>query len=86
MHSNQSCADCPPASDAPRAPLRRSGLAVQRLLDDASLQREFDALHECGPYPNALFVAELLDNIGADPATLDAVRTWRSQGGAATCP
>jgi hypothetical protein len=40
------------------------------------LQRAFRRLHHCGPQPVAYFVAEMLDAIGADPASLDCVLTW----------
>jgi hypothetical protein len=60
-----------------QSPRRRSGPAVQHLLDEMPLQRAFDQLRECGPRAVAMFCAELLDSVGADPAALDMVLSWR---------
>jgi hypothetical protein len=58
--------------------IRPPALAVQRL-QSPRLQHAFRQLHRCGPRPVAHFVAELLDSIGANPAAIDLVLTWRRQ-------
>jgi hypothetical protein len=55
---------------------KQPGLAVQRLLAAPRLHVAFRRLHCCGPQPVGMFVAELLDHIGADPTTIDLVLTW----------
>jgi hypothetical protein len=55
---------------------RQPGPAVQRLDRDPRLHVAFRHLHRCGPRPSAFFVAELLDAIGADPASIDHVLAW----------
>ena len=59
--------------------IRPPALTVQRLCQSPRLQHAFRQLHRCGPRPVAHFVAELLDSIGADPAAIDLVLTWRRQ-------
>jgi hypothetical protein len=48
-----------------------------RLLADRRLHRAFQHLHACGPRTVGHCVAELLDNLEADPAALDAMLTWQ---------
>jgi hypothetical protein len=52
------------------------GPVVQRLRSDLRLHVLFRHLHRCGPQPTAYCVAELLDAIRADPASLDEVLKW----------
>ena len=67
----------PDTTVAPDQNRRHLGPAVQRLDRDPRLHLAFRHLHRCGPRPSAFFVAELLDAIGADPASIDHVLDWR---------
>jgi hypothetical protein len=63
-------------SDRTTHPLRPPAPAVQRLRRSMPLQQAFRRLHRCGEQPCAMFVAELLDAIGADPTAIDLILTW----------
>jgi len=52
-------------------------LNVRRLLQDRRLQKEFCQLRRSGSRAVGMCTAELLDHLGAEPAALDFVLTWR---------
>jgi hypothetical protein len=52
-------------------------LNVRRLLRERRLQEEFHQLHRSGSRAVGMCTAELLDHVGAEPAALDFVLTWR---------
>ena len=62
----------------PLGPLPGSTPCANRLRHDLRLQQTFRHLHQCGPRPVAHAVAELLDDLGADPHCLDGLLRWRA--------
>jgi hypothetical protein len=55
---------------------RESECAVDRLERDLRLQRGFEKLHELGPRPVAMFIAELINSVDVDASWLEAVLDW----------
>lgn len=55
----------------------RSQTAITRLHASSALQRAAERLHGLGPRPVAVFIAKLIDDLGADPSVLDRLVDWQ---------
>jgi hypothetical protein len=76
MQRSHTTAPEPEATAAPEE--RRRSPCVHRLRASPWLQRAFRQLHACGPQPVGMFIAELVDRLGADPTAIDFVLRWRT--------